>query len=216
MRNDLLTVAAALAAAAALDNPDDPDRERHLATVTEAAGTVRELAAWLVGDATDALAWALYHHGNLSQDKVARLLGYGREDGGRVVRMVQERLRREQARRVGDVALALVQAARTGPADRLTVPAAPPKVDTAANAAAVAELHAAAAADAETGSIDRTRTALAALADLWGTAKAGGLLGDLGHTAYRAVYDRADDTETTTSPGTDHQPTSTPAGEGSA
>lgn len=192
MRDDLLRLPAALAAAARLDNPDLPTaaREADLAVVAESAAAVRDVAAWLDGPAADELAWTLYVHGGLSQDKVAKILGYGAaEGGGRSVRQVQVRLARAQARRLGDVAVVLVAAAGAGQAERIT--ATPPlgsKVDAAAHAAALAELRTAAAADAADGggSAERTRTALEALAETWGAA-AGRLLVALAHAANQAL-----------------------------
>lgn len=187
MRDDLLTLPAALAAAALLDNPElsTAEREAALEAVRAAAGTVRELTAWLDQEATDRLAWALRVHGGLSQDQVARVLGYGTE-GKRSVSTVQLRLAREQARRIGDTALSLVIAAQTGPASRITV-LAPPKADPAAFAAALAEVHAAAETEAQQqgGPTERTAAALEALAKAAGPA-AGRVLARLGDDAFRA------------------------------
>lgn len=180
---------AALAAAARLDSPRQSAAERaqDLAVVTGAAGVVREVTAWLEGPATDALVWALHVHGELSQARLARLLGYGQGGAGRHVRTIQIRLAREQRRRIGDLAVALVALAATGAAEQVVVPTGHPAGAQSADAVAdaVAQLRAAAAADVGTQGTTGTTAALEALAAVWGTA-APRLLTELQHAVFTA------------------------------
>ncbi|MGH8919610.1 MAG: hypothetical protein ACRDZY_00330 [Acidimicrobiales bacterium] len=185
-----------LAAAAALDSlaasattGEDPlaaatnaERERHLAEVTAAARVVRTLADQ-VDAATDTLAWTLYVHGNQSQDEVAHVLGYGKSSGGRSKTQVLRRVHREQARRVADTAVVVVQAAASLAAEWFTIAAPKNKANETAAAAAVEQLRALAAADSAAGTTERTTAALEAMTALWG--RTSGLM--LAHVAGEAA-----------------------------